>query len=88
MTLASPRELVVAQATQADQPAIDALKVCPVSHEELGSMGPPLKVSRGGKSTFLCCKGCLKEVRADPDKFLGASAAAPAPDAKHDHHNH
>jgi hypothetical protein len=59
-----------------------------VSHEELGSMGPPLKVSRGGKSTFLCCKGCLKEVRADPDKFLGASAAAPAPDAKHDHHDH
>ncbi len=84
--LAGESELTVTKATQADQAVINALKLCPVSHEELGSMGTPLKVSRGGRSTIICCKGCLKEVQANPEKFL--SASAPAPDAKHEHHNH
>ncbi len=79
-------ELSVTKATHADQAAINALKLCPVSHEELGSMGTPLKVSRGGRSTIICCKGCLKEVQSNPEKFLSASAAAP--DAKHEHHDH
>ncbi len=37
-------------------------------------MGGPLKVSLGDKSTFICCKGCLKEVQANPEKYFGASA--------------
>ncbi len=49
-------------------------------------MGGPLKVSRGEKSTFICCKGCLKEVQANPEKFLSGSATAS--DAKHKHHDH
>lgn len=85
---ASQGEIVVAKATKADEKAIAALKVCPVSKEDLDSMGGPLKVTRGDKSIFICCKGCLKEIRANPDKFLGASAAAPAADAKHEHHDH
>jgi len=40
--------------------------VCPVSGESLGSMGVPFKVSAEGKTFFLCCKGCNKEVKADP----------------------
>ena len=83
-TLASTGQIVFAKATKADEKAIAAQKVCPVSKEDLFSMGGPLKVSRGDKSTFICCKGCLKEIQANPDKFLGA----PAADAKHDHHNH
>ncbi len=40
--------------------------VCPVSDETLGSMGVPIKVSAEGKTFYLCCKGCKKEVDADP----------------------
>jgi hypothetical protein len=81
-------QVVVARATQADAQAVAAQKVCPVSKEDLDSMGGPLKVSRGDKSVFICCKGCLKEVQADPDKFLGAHAAVPAAGAGHEHHDH
>ena len=51
-------------ATEADQ----ALKqlLCPVSGENLGSMGVPLKVTAAGQTFFLCCKGCNKDVQDDP----------------------
>lgn len=78
-------ELVVTKATQVDAKAVAALKNCPVSKEDLGSMGGPLKVTRGDKATFICCKGCLKEIQANPDKFLGAQASAPAAKGEHDH---
>jgi hypothetical protein len=78
-------ELVVAKATQADARAVAALKICPVSKEDLGSMGGPLKVTRGDKSTFICCKGCLKQIQANPDKFLGASAPTAAAKDEHGH---
>ena len=84
--LAGEGALTVAKTTGADQATITALKLCPVSGEELGSMGTPLKVSRDGRSTIVCCKGCLKQIEANPEKFLSASAAAPA--AKHEHHDH
>ena len=51
-------------------------------------MGGPLKVSRGDKSVFLCCKGCLEKIQADPAKYFGTAAAQPAGDAKHDHQGH
>ncbi|HMB06258.1 MAG TPA: hypothetical protein VKP69_21300 [Isosphaeraceae bacterium] len=52
-------------------PAADAAKalaqkVCPVSGENLGGMGVPVRVSAEGKTFFLCCKGCNKEVKANP----------------------
>ncbi|GAC1337651.1 MAG: hypothetical protein NVSMB14_04790 [Isosphaeraceae bacterium] len=65
-------QILVGTSSKADAPAIAAQKTCPVSHEPLGSMGAPLKVSRDGKALFLCCKGCLKQVQANPDKYLGA----------------
>ncbi len=43
---------------------------CPVSGEPLGSMGKPFKVSALGRSFYLCCKGCEKEVKADPKSVL------------------
>lgn len=81
-------ELAVTKATAADQQAIAAMKLCPVSGEDLGSMGGALKVSRGGKSTFICCKGCLEPIKASPEKFLGATAATPAAGTGHDHAHH
>src|SRR5436309_2445583 len=71
--------LAITKATRADDKAIAAQKVCPVSGEELGSMGTPIKVTRGSRSIFLCCQGCVKQIQADPDKYLGPVAAAPAP---------
>jgi hypothetical protein len=87
LALASSGTIVVATATRADMNAVAAQKVCPVSMHDLSSMGTPVKVSRGDKSIFLCCKACLKEIQANPDKFLAASAAAPAA-AGHEHHHH
>ena len=80
-------EIVVTKAAKGDEKAIAAQKVCPVSKEDLDSMGGPLKVTRGDKSIFLCCKSCLKQVQANPDKFLGVAAAAPAR-AKDGHSDH
>jgi hypothetical protein len=71
---ATSNEIVVTKATQADEKAIAALKVCPVSKEDLNDMGGPLKVTRGDKSTFICCKNCLKDIQANPDKFFGGKA--------------
>ncbi|MHB1560525.1 MAG: hypothetical protein ACYC61_23985 [Isosphaeraceae bacterium] len=73
--LAASNEITVTQAARADQKAIAAAKVCPVSKEDLHSMGGPLKVSRGNRSIFICCKGCLEKIQADPDKYFGAAAA-------------
>ena len=89
--LAKSNEITYAQATKYDAKAVAAQKTCPVSKEDLDSMGGPLKVSRGDKSTFICCKGCLKEIQANPDKFLAASAAssaAPKAGGEHPGHDH
>ena len=83
--LAASNEVVVAKATKDDEKAIAAQKTCPVSKEELDSMGGPWKVSRGDKSTFICCKSCLKQVQANPDKFLGSSASAASVKTSPDH---
>jgi hypothetical protein len=78
--LADPDKYLVAtistaKATRADQKAIAAQKTCPVSKEDLGSMGTPIKVTCGDRSVFLCCPECIKKVEADPDKYLGDLAA-------------
>jgi YHS domain-containing protein len=56
-------------------PAADAevaLKqmVCPVSGEHLGSMDVPVKVSALGKTFFLCCKSCNKDVKDNPAEVV------------------
>jgi hypothetical protein len=86
---ADPEKYLVAaistsKATKADQRAIDAQKTCPVSGEDLGSMGTPIKVTRGDRTIFLCCPACLKKVEAEPDRFLGTTTDASAKE-KHDH---
>jgi hypothetical protein len=44
--------------------------VCPVSDEHLGEMGVPVKVTAEGKSFFLCCAKCKKEVDKDAKAVL------------------
>ncbi|HEY4233396.1 MAG TPA: hypothetical protein VGM76_08210 [Lacipirellulaceae bacterium] len=42
-----------------DQLMIAAQKICPVSGEVLGGMGPPVKTKIGDQTVFLCCKACV-----------------------------
>ncbi|HEU5117026.1 MAG TPA: hypothetical protein VFT74_10210 [Isosphaeraceae bacterium] len=45
-------------------------KVCPISDENLGAMGTPIKVEADGKTAFLCCEGCKEEFEKDPKAAL------------------
>ncbi|MDF1859411.1 MAG: hypothetical protein P1U87_04315 [Verrucomicrobiales bacterium] len=56
-----------AQTADGDQAA--AQTVCPVSGEELGSMGEPIVMTYEGKEVKLCCKSCIKKFEADPAKY-------------------
>jgi hypothetical protein len=70
--------LAVAPPTEADTAAIAAQKVCKVSGDPLDSMGGPLKVTLGDRSTFVCCKACVDKIESDPDRYLAAPPPAPA----------
>ena len=63
-------QITVATSTAADAAAIARQKVCPVMDEPLGGMGTPIKVTVGDKPIYLCCKGCIKKVQAEPAKYL------------------
>lgn len=63
-------QITVTKATQADADAIAAQQACPVMDEPLGSMGTPVKVMVGDKPIYLCCKGCIKKVKAEPATYL------------------
>jgi hypothetical protein len=69
--VSAPKAILISRATQADQPAINAQRVCKVSGEPLGSMGVPIKVARGNQAVYLCCQGCVRTVQANPDRYLG-----------------
>ncbi|MGO8898424.1 MAG: hypothetical protein ACLQU5_08740 [Isosphaeraceae bacterium] len=85
-TLGDDGSITVGKVKNADEKAIAAQRVCPVSGEELGgAMGPPIKVTRRGSSVFLCCKNCLKKVQTDPDQFFSVSATPHAEAGNHHH---
>jgi YHS domain-containing protein len=68
----SPSDVTAAFAglSEADRVAALAQKVCPVSGDELGGMGTPIKVSVNGRDVFICCESCKEPLLADPDKYL------------------
>ncbi len=45
-------------------------KVCPVTGNKLGTMGPPAKVLLGSRTIFLCCPLCEPKLRGNPAKYL------------------
>jgi hypothetical protein len=51
---------------KAEQDVALAQAVCPVSNENLGSMGKPLKVTAEGRTFYLCCDSCQKDLKANP----------------------
>lgn len=53
----------VRQLSSSDQRLALQQRTCPVTGDLLGSMGKPIKVSVNGRSVFVCCQGCVDEVR-------------------------
>ncbi|MFT5522450.1 MAG: hypothetical protein ACI9G1_000184 [Pirellulaceae bacterium] len=51
---------IAEELTQRDQHKIAVQAICPVSGQQLGSHGQPIKAMVGEEEVFLCCKGCLK----------------------------
>jgi len=59
------------QLDPADRKLAEEQKYCAVETENrLGSMGKPIKLTIKDQTVFLCCKGCEKQAKADPDKTL------------------
>ena len=50
-------------------------KKCPVTGDELGSMGEPVPIAVSGQTVYVCCKGCAKRALADPAKTLASVEA-------------
>jgi uncharacterized protein (TIGR03000 family) len=61
----------LAKLSPEDQKLAEAQKFCVVENETLlGAVGVPVKVMVKDQPVFLCCKACVKQAQADPDKTL------------------
>lgn len=66
---------MIGKLDEADQKLALEQKFCAVqSHERLGSMGVPAKLELEGQTVFLCCEGCEKSAKSDPEKTLARVA--------------
>ena len=52
------------------QAAALAQKTCPVTGGLLGGHGKPLTVDINGRTIFVCCRGCVTDLKANPGKYL------------------
>ena len=53
-----------------DREAALEQKICPVSDQALGSMGTPIKVTVEGRDVFVCCQGCVDELKTNFDEYV------------------
>lgn len=60
----------VAQLTEGDRAGVARQQVCPVMGTKLGSHGTPIKMLVGDQPLYLCCKGCIRKLEADPQTYL------------------
>ena len=60
----------VVKLSAADELLVKQQKICPVTEADLDSMGGPVPVEVAGRRVFICCKGCEKALKADPQKYL------------------
>jgi hypothetical protein len=56
--------------SEEDRALAQKQKTCPVSNEDLGSMGTPPKLEVNGQTVFICCDGCRDKLLASPDEYL------------------
>jgi hypothetical protein len=65
-------------ADTAAKPYPASLKTCVVSDEKLGDHGDPYVFVHEGQEVKLCCKGCLKDFKKEPAKYMKAISDAAA----------
>lgn len=46
------------------------MTTCPVSGEELGSMGEPVSIVHEGQTIKFCCDNCVPKFKKDPEKYM------------------
>ena len=69
-------------------------KICPISGETVGAMGPVVKYEYKGKIYNLCCAGCLSTFKDDPGKYVKiieesmSQQTMPVESHDHDHSKH
>ena len=59
----------LAKLSPEDRALAEAQKICPVTGELLGSMGVPIKVTVQGRDAFVCCEGCVDELKNNFAKY-------------------
>lgn len=57
-------------AAAAQQRASYPLKTCPVSGQQLGSMGDPAEMILAGRLVRLCCPPCERQLHENPARFI------------------
>ena len=50
--------------------SLPAQTVCPVTGEELGTMGKRISVTVDGQTIFVCCRSCVATVKRNPGKYV------------------
>jgi YHS domain-containing protein len=77
LVLAASALTTSALADDKTPPVPDLMTNCPVSGEKLGGdMGAPYVFTYKGQEIKLCCKGCLKDFKKDPKKYVALIRAA------------
>jgi hypothetical protein len=59
----------LAKLSPEDRALAEAQQTCPVTDELLGSMGTPIKVTVEGREAFVCCEGCVDELKNNFVKY-------------------
>ena len=62
----------LAKLSASDRASALAQRVCPVTTDVLGEMGTPIRVRASGRDVFVCCEGCVEELKQNPSRFLGS----------------
>ncbi len=71
-----PVSVRVVALTEADRPLVELQRDCPVMDSGLSDHGQPIKMMVGDQPLFVCCEGCIEDVREKPRHFLQKAAAA------------
>jgi len=64
----------IAGLAPADRALVERQGICPVTGQQLGLMGVPVKVDLKGRTVFVCCGGCKDDLLANPDEYLAKLA--------------
>jgi YHS domain-containing protein len=59
-----------AEDAKTEKPDTYPLQTCVVSGDKLGEMGKPYIYNYEGREVRFCCKGCLKDFKKEPAKYL------------------